>query len=189
MKLSYIALGFAIICQQGCASGNTAGVAASPAKAEVSVRRPQEKPQTTLSNSCLNSRRCYFSVQGFWRSATGKAGSELANPTFVKIWCETTAKTCTETDASVDSIGRLDSDTTEYPVTSWSGSEIIATTNRGLCDIGSQLVIDLANEAVVLRDYPTKPADQICQPFSETNSYVLRGGTWQLHPAADKSFD
>jgi hypothetical protein len=75
------------------------------------------------------------------------------------------------------------------PVTSWSDSEIIATTTRGLCDIGSQLVIDLANKAVVLRVYPTKQGDKICEPFNETNSYVLRGGTWQLQPAAGKVFE
>jgi hypothetical protein len=65
----------------------------------------------------------------------------------------------------------------------------VASSASQVDDIGSQLVIDLTNKAVVLRDYPTKLADQICQPFSETNSYVLRGGTWQLRPAAGKVFE
>ena len=188
MKLVYIAVSLVMFCQ-GCGGNKEAPGTVPGTTGQVSVWRPHEKSQTTFSISCLNSRKCFFSVQGFWRSASSKPGSELANPTFVKIWCETTAKSCTETDASVDSIGRLDSDTTEYPIRSWSDNEIIATTTRGLCDIGSQLAIDLASKTVMLRVFPTKQSDKICEPFSESNSYVLRGGTWQLQPAAEKVFE
>jgi hypothetical protein len=162
----------------------------TPSADQAATWHPLEKRQETFFLSCVGRGVCTFAVEGFWRSASGRPGSELADPTFVKLSCEQGTNTCMEFSASVDSVGRLDSDVNEYAIKSWTAKEIIATSVRGLCDIEYQFDINIQTKSVIMRSYPTKsPDNQLCKPFSDSNSFILHGGTWQLWPPAVKKFD
>jgi hypothetical protein len=154
--------------------------------------RPLDKPQETFRLNCVepSGPDCFFVVKGFWRSTSANPKSELAWPTQSSINCDKFAKSCTETYAYVDDAGRLGSDSTEFKVSLWTHEQIIATTIQGLCDIGNQLTVDVPNQTVMRRTYPTKVfTDGVCSgAFSETNTYVLRGGDWTLQPVVGKKF-
>lgn len=92
-------------------------------------------------------------------------------------------------ESSVNGAGRLEVDSTEFPISLWTEDQIIATTVGGLCDIGNQIVVDVQNKTVARRTYPTKVQTGICgEAFSKTNTYILHGGFWQLKPMVGKTF-
>lgn len=161
------------------------------AQSERAVWRISERPFTDLNfRASCGGGNCIFYAKGMWKSSTGKPGSELSDPISVTINCDKGEKQCIEIEASVDRVGFLDSNQTEFRVSSWSEDQIVATVVAGLCDIGQQLVIDLPGKTTILRIYPTKepsskPNDP-CAIFSDRNSYVLHGGHWQLQPPAPR---
>ncbi len=133
-------------------------------------------------------RRCSFSIGGYWRSTSG-AGSEIASPDVVSIFCGSDDKKCVMTEASVNGAGNLETDYSEFDVSLWTGDQVIATTIGGLCEIGNQITVDIPNKTVMRRTYPTKPQTGICGgAFSQTNTYVLHTGYWQLRPMVEKTF-
>jgi len=152
----------------------------------VAVNRPQEFKVHCMQNFAPKS--CYFSIGGFWRSTSGP-GSEISSPDVVSIVCSTENKNCVVTEASVNDIGKLEADSYEFDVSLWTDDQIIATTIGGLCDIGNQIVVDIRNQTVMRRTYPTKPQTAPCDgAFAQTDTYVLHTGYWQLQPMVGKTF-
>lgn len=131
---------------------------------------------------------CFFRGKGVWRSTSGPE-SELAWPTISSISCDKPRRVCSETYATVDDMGRLDVDATDFEVSLWTNDKIIASTVVGLCDVGNQIIVDLSAKTVSRQTYPTQPlTNDLCKAFTRTNTYLLHGGGWTLQPAARKKY-
>jgi hypothetical protein len=152
----------------------------------VAVNRPRE-----FKAHCMKGflpRTCYFSIDGFWRSTSG-AGDEIAYPEVISVVCFTEDKKCTVTDAFVNDNGELGTGSYDLNISLWTDDQIIATTIGGLCEMGDQITVDIPNQTVMRRTYPTKPQTAPCDgAYSLTATYVLHTGYWQLQPSVGKTF-
>ena len=98
----------------------------------------------------------WVEAEGFWEPIDPSPNKKLISMIDAKIDCTRSEGICRENDAEI-AVGALTSDSTDYQVSSWDNSGIVAADEgSGLCSTGHKLMIDFKTNAVTVVDYPTK---------------------------------
>ncbi len=126
-----------------------------------------------------------LTVDGFWVSTS--ESKKLPLPLAVKIECDRSQGVCREIGAQV-SYGVLAPSLTEYTISSWTQTSVIAD-DHGMCSMAHRLTVNFTTKSVTVADYPTAVdpnQSKFCQQVQDvgSSSYVLHDGAITLNQPA-----
>ncbi len=121
----------------------------------------------------------HASAEGYWKEMDDSPGKKLVSNIAVSLSCDRDERLCKESQASIF-LGLLKPDLTEYKVSSWTASGIVAETDddSGNCPLGHRLTVDFKSNTVIVTDFPKSLSNQPdCKAADTASSYTLQGGS------------